>query len=75
MLYFQYMNEKLDKIKEIIMDYKNRSNNDLVFALDFLNEDFNNTKNIILELTNHLDEVEIHYNKLSEEYKIRKNER
>jgi hypothetical protein len=67
--------DKLDKVKDIIADYKNKSNNDLTFALDYLNEDFNNTKQIILQLTNHLDEIELHYNNISEEYKIRKNER
>lgn len=65
--------DNLKKVQEIISDYKNKSNKDLSFALDFLNEDFEFTKQTILKLTEHLDEVEIFYNKILDEYKLRNN--
>jgi hypothetical protein len=64
-----------EKILEIIKDYKNRSNKDLISVLDFLFEDFNKTKDLIVKLTHHLDATEISYNKLLEEINNRtKNE-
>lgn len=64
-----------EKILEIIKDYKNKSNKDLVSVLDFLYEDFNKTKDLIIKLTHHLDSTETSYNKLLEEINNRtKNE-
>jgi sulfite reductase alpha subunit-like flavoprotein len=64
-----------EKIAEIVKDYKNKSNKDLVSVLDFLYEDFNKTKDLIIKLTHHLDSTEISYNKLLEEINNRtKNE-
>jgi prefoldin subunit 5 len=51
--------EKLNEAKE------------LTSALEFLDEDFNKTKELIVKLTYHLDEVEFSYNKILEEYKNR----
>jgi hypothetical protein len=56
-----------EKILEILKDYKNKSNKDLISALDFLYEDFNKTKDLIVKLTLHLDTTEFSYNKLLEE--------
>ncbi len=56
-----------EKLLEILKDYKNKSNKDLISALDFLYEDFNKTKDLILKLTTHLDSTELSYNKLLEE--------
>lgn len=56
-----------EKIIEILKDYKNKSNKDLISALDFLYDDFNKTKDLILKLTTHLDSTEFSYNKLLEE--------
>jgi len=67
------MNENLEKVKIILEDYKNRSNSDLKFALDFLNDDFEFTKKTILELTEHLDKIELYYNQIFDEYKTRTN--
>ena len=36
--------EKSEKTKNIIKDYKNSSNKDLSFAMDFIQEDFTLTK-------------------------------
>jgi hypothetical protein len=69
------INMEQEKILEIIKDYKNKSNKDLVSVLDFLYEDFNKTKDLIIKLTHHLDSTEISYNKLLEEINNRtKNE-
>jgi len=46
-----------EEILEIIKDFKNRPNKDLMRALDLLNQDFEYTKNTIIELTKHLDKV------------------
>ena len=56
-----------EKILEILKDYKNKSNKDLISALDFLYEDFNKTKDLIVKLTYHLDQTEMSYNKLLQE--------
>lgn len=56
-----------EKLLEILKDYKNSSNKELIGALDFLFEDFNKTKDLIIKLTTHLDSTEITYNKLLEE--------
>jgi DNA anti-recombination protein RmuC len=69
------INMDQEKILEIIKDYKNKSNKDLVSVLDFLYEDFNKTKDLIIKLTHHLDSTETSYNKLLEEINNRtKNE-
>lgn len=67
------MEDKILKINQIINDYKNRSNNDLLLAMNFLNDDFELTKKTLLQLTNHLDYIESEYNKLLNEYKLRTN--
>ncbi len=56
-----------EKILKILKDYKNKSNKDLISALDFLYDDFNKTKDLIIKLTVHLDSTELRYNKLLEE--------
>jgi prefoldin subunit 5 len=60
-----------EKILEIIKDYKNKNNKELETAMDFLKENFETTKQIILKMTNHFDEVESLYNRILEEYQTR----
>jgi hypothetical protein len=60
-----------EKVTNIIKDYKSVSNKDLMFAMDFIQEDFNFTKEKIIELTNHLDKLEVVYNKVLQEYQNR----
>jgi hypothetical protein len=60
-----------EKVTNIIKDYKSVSNKDLMFAMDFIQEDFNFTKEKIIELTNHLDKLEVVYNKILQEYQNR----
>lgn len=60
-----------EKVKEIIDDYSNKSNKDLKTAMDYINEDFEYTKKMVIGLTKHLDSLEKTYNLLLKEYKNR----
>jgi hypothetical protein len=62
-----------DKILEILKNYKNKSNKDLMNAMDFLNADFSKTKDLLIKLSKHLDTTEETYYKLLEEFKRRTN--
>jgi phage terminase Nu1 subunit (DNA packaging protein) len=64
---------KLDsnKIVEIIKEHKTKSNKDLTLAMDFIQKDFDLTKENIIKLTNHLDKLENSYNVLLKEYQSR----
>lgn len=59
------------KVNDIIKEYKSSSNKDLIFVMDFIQKDFNFTKERIIELTNHLDKLEVLYNKILTEYQNR----
>lgn len=63
-----------EEIKEILSNYKNKTNKSLVSVMDFLKEDFEKTKSLIIKLTHHLDNTEKEYNKVYDEYKKRMNE-
>lgn len=60
-----------EKILEILKDYKNVPNQELLDVLNFLEEDFYKTKDLILKLTRHLDSTESSYNKILEEFNRR----
>jgi hypothetical protein len=60
-----------EKVIQIAKDYKSSSNKDLIFAMDFIQKDFNFTKERIIELTEHLDKLEVLYNKILGEYQNR----
>lgn len=62
-----------EEVLEIIKDYKNRPNKDLVKALDLLNQDFEYTKNTMVNLSEHLDKLEYTYNLILKEYNNRTN--
>ena len=62
-----------EKVLKIVKDFKSQSNKDLMFALDFMKEDFDSTKETLLKLTHHLDKLEITYNTLLKEYESRVN--
>jgi DNA anti-recombination protein RmuC len=68
-----HINMKNEEILEILKDYKNKSNKDLLSTLDFLKDDFEKTKDLIIKLTYHLDSTETSYNKLLEEVNKRIN--
>jgi hypothetical protein len=65
--------EKYEKIKQIVNDFKNRSNNDLKLAMDVLQDEYETTKNAIINFTYYLDNVEETYNQILNEYKKRTN--
>lgn len=56
---------------EIIKDYKNRPNKDLEKVLEKLSEDFELTKNSLVELSKHLDKIELLYTLIHKEYVTR----
>jgi len=61
------------QVLDILKDYKNKSNKNLTDVMDFLQNDFEKTKELILKLTYHMDETEKSYNKVYKEYKKRIN--
>jgi hypothetical protein len=61
------------KALDILKNYKSSSNKELTEVMDFLNGDFEKTKDLIVKLTYHLDTTEEAYNKVFEEYKKRVN--
>ena len=70
---FNKMKEETKKSLEIIKNYKSSPNKDLIFILEKLQTDFDQTKNAIIKLTHHLDKVESTYNLVLSEYKKRTN--
>lgn len=63
--------ESAEKVLKIVKEHKTHSNKDLIFAMDFIQEDFKLTKETILKLTTHLDKLETTYNLILEEYENR----
>ena len=56
-----------EKIFEIINDVENKSNKDLLAVSNELQLEFERTKNIIVELTKHMEKIEINYNIVNDE--------
>lgn len=67
------MKKESEKALEIIKDFKDRSNKDLIFAMDFIKKDFDFTKENILKMTLHLDKLEKTYDEILKEYNRRTN--
>jgi hypothetical protein len=63
----------IDKLNSIITEIKSSGNSELIQAMDFLSEDFEETKQMIINLSLHLDNVENLYNKVLSEYNLRNN--
>jgi hypothetical protein len=63
--------KEAEKIAEIVKDYKNKSNKDLVKTLDFLNNEFTQTKDKLIMLSNYLDKIETTYNTILKEHNSR----
>ena len=68
--HFKFERETVDskKILEIIKNYKDSSNKDLNLALQFIQKDFEYTKETLLKLSEHLDKLENTYNILHKEF-------
>lgn len=60
-----------EKLKQIIEDYRNKPNKDLTLVMDYINDEFNKTKQSIIEATYYLDNLEKTYNKILKEYQKR----
>lgn len=56
-----------DRLIDIVKDVENKSNKDLFTALTELTDEFNKTKDLIVSLTKHLDNVENMYNIVNDE--------
>lgn len=62
---------EIEKINDIIKSYKDKPNKQLSEVLEILGDEFNKTKELIVNLTNHLEIIENEYNKINEEYNLR----
>jgi hypothetical protein len=69
----QSNNITIEKFQNIISDLENSSNKEVSEALDFLKNDFEETKNMLIDLSNHLDNIENLYNSVLMEYNKRNN--
>ena len=56
-----------EKINDILNNLSEKSNKDIIQCRNELIQEFDSTKNLIVELTRHLDAVEINYNILNKE--------
>ena len=68
---FNMETKDLDKIKKIVDDFKNHSNNDLIHAMNILQKDFEETKEMLVKVSFHLDATESLYNNILKEYQKR----
>jgi hypothetical protein len=66
-------NPESEKALEIIKNYKSSSNKDLMFVMDYIQKDFEFTKNVVIKGTEHLDKLELTYDTILKEYKKRTN--
>ena len=66
-------NMEKEKIVEVSNDVENKSNKDLFLVVNELYEEYDKTKELIIDLTNHLENVEIVYNKVNDEISKRLN--
>jgi hypothetical protein len=57
----------INSLNEIIQNYENKPNKDLLSARNVLVEEFDKTKELILSLTRHLDSIEEKYNVINNE--------
>jgi hypothetical protein len=60
-----------EKLIEIAKDPKNKSNKDLFIAVNELYSEHEKTKNLIIDLTRHLESIEILYNDVNKEIEKR----
>ena len=67
----KYSNMIEDKLIEVVSDVKNKSNKDLFLVLNELSVEFNKTKDLIIDLTRHLDNVERMYDVVNNEIENR----
>ena len=56
-----------DKIVEIVKNVKDKSNKDLIESREILSTEFEKTKQLIIDLTRHLEAVENSYKIINDE--------
>ena len=56
-----------EKLIDVAKDYQNKSNKDLFDAVNLLYEEYEKTKELIIDLTRHLETVEVLYNNVNDE--------
>jgi hypothetical protein len=61
----------IETVIEIVAEIKSKPNKELTQVMDFLAQDFEETKKLIVELTYHIDNIENLYNKVLKEYQTR----
>jgi len=59
-------------MEEFFKKYKEKPNKEILDIMHLLNEEFNKTKTLIVDLTTHLEDVEKKFNLLNNEIKKRK---
>ena len=67
----QQHNMEKEKIIEIINDVENKSNKDLFITVNELYEEFEKTKQLIVDLTRHMESIEQSYNRVNKEIEKR----
>jgi hypothetical protein len=50
-----HINMESKEIKDVLENYKNKPNQSLTEVMDYLKNDFDSTKELIIKLTHHLD--------------------
>ena len=60
-------------VNNVIKNLNESTNKEILHSLEYLSNDFEQTKNTVINLTKHLDNVEIVYNKILKEYQKRTN--
>jgi hypothetical protein len=60
-----------ERLLEIAENVEEKSNKDLFLVVNELYDEFQNTKNLIVDLTRHLDSVEVLYNRVNKEIEKR----
>ena len=60
-----------EKIKQVIENHKDKTNNDIAEAMKLLKQNFDDTKKLVVDLTYRLDSIENKYNILNGELKKR----
>lgn len=62
-----YFNMIIEEINEIVKNVQDKPNKDLIECRDILFTEFQKTKQLIIDLTRHLDAVEISYEQINAE--------
>lgn len=59
-------------MSEFFKEYKEKSNNEILEVMQTLKDEFERSKNVMIELTYHIDDIEKKFNVLNDEIKKRK---